>query len=186
MRGGSGVDKGEDNGSILNNAGRAGNILSISIVDVLQTQLSVLYARWVLIVFVGKTDVISVDIREVVADDDMSNEQVDFAIQAILASPLDVQLGSCACTIVENMIMPGTTVLCNEQLWQSYRIISWGLQGSSCTLGHSDSFVEKLHIHIPCGPGAPGVPGGPASPFWPGSPLAPLVPGRPGVPRQAV
>ena len=93
--------------------------------------------------FIGKADEISVDILEVVAGDDMSREQIDFTIQAILASPLDVQLGSCACTIVENMIMPGTTVLCNEQLWQSYRIISWGLQGSSCTLGHSDSFVES-------------------------------------------
>ena len=46
---------------------------------------------------IGKTDVISVDILEVVADDDMSSEQVDFTIQAILASPFDVQLGSYMC-----------------------------------------------------------------------------------------
>ena len=44
---------------------------------------------------VWKADVISVDILKVVADDDMSNEQIDFTIQAILASPLDVKLGSC-------------------------------------------------------------------------------------------
>ena len=100
LRAGGGVDKSEDNGSILNHAGRAGNILSISIVDVLQIQLSVLYARWVRVVIVGKADVISVDILEVVADDDTSNEQIDFTVQAILASPLDVELGSCACQIV--------------------------------------------------------------------------------------
>ena len=46
---------------------------------------------------VGKADEISVDILEVVADDNMSREQIDFTIQAILASPLDVQLGSCVC-----------------------------------------------------------------------------------------
>ena len=104
LRAGGGVDKREDNGSILNHAGRAGNILSISIVDVLQIQLSVLYARWVRVVIVGKTDVISVDILEVVADDDTSNEQIDFTVQAILASPLDVELGSCACPIVYGKI----------------------------------------------------------------------------------
>ena len=46
---------------------------------------------------VGKADEISVDILEVDADDNMSREQIDFTIQAILASPLDVQLGSCVC-----------------------------------------------------------------------------------------
>ena len=92
---GGGISEGRDNESIPNHAGRAGNILSISIVDVLQTQLSVLYARWVRVVIVWKADVISVDILQVVADNDMSREQIDFTIQAILASPLDVQLGSC-------------------------------------------------------------------------------------------
>ena len=94
MRGGSGVDKSEDNGSILNHAGRAGNILSISIVDVLQSLLSVLYARWVLVAFVGKADVISFGIIAVVAGNNMSSVQIDFAPQAFTASPLDVQLGS--------------------------------------------------------------------------------------------
>ena len=100
MRAGGGIGEGEDNGSIPNHAGCAGNTLSLSIVDVLQSQLSVLYARWVRVVISGKADEISIDILEVVAGDDMSREQIDFAIQAILASPLDVQLGSRACTIV--------------------------------------------------------------------------------------
>ena len=95
FRAGGGIGEGVDNGSIPNHAGRAGNILSIGIVDVLQTQLSVLDACWVLIAFVWKADVISVHILEIVADNDMSNEQIDFSIQAVLASPLDVQLGSC-------------------------------------------------------------------------------------------
>ena len=59
-----------------------------------------MFARWVRVTFVGKTDVFSVDILEFVADDDMSRKQIDFTIQAILASPLDVQLGSCARTVV--------------------------------------------------------------------------------------
>ena len=114
----------------------------------------------------------------------MSNEQIDFTIQAIPASPLDVQLRSCACTIVENMIMPGTTVLCNEQLW---KVISYYQLGFTRLLMHFRAlrFVRREVTYSYTlwsrTPGAPGGPGRPASPFWPGSPLAPLVPGRPGV-----
>ena len=91
------VSEGEDNGSIPNHAGRAGNIHFNSIVDVLQIQPSVLYARWVRFAFVGKANVFSIDILEVVAGDDMSNEQIDFTPQAFAVSPLDVQLGSYIC-----------------------------------------------------------------------------------------
>ena len=180
MRAGGGIGEGEDNGSIPNHAGRAGNILSLSIVDVLQSQLSVLYARWVRVVIIGKADVISVDILEVVADNDMSREQIDFTIQAILASPLDVQLGSCVCIPdVQNMIygntVQGIGMYVDDSLSvRVYRVPAHALR-SYAYRQITCSLIE--HKVLPCGPGAPGGPGGPTSPFWPGVPLVPSVPG---------
>ena len=77
------ASEGEDNGSIPNHAGRAGNVHFNSIVDVLQIQpiafcMRVGYG----FAFVGKADVISFDILEVVAGDDMSSVQIYFVPQA--------------------------------------------------------------------------------------------------------
>lgn len=88
---GGGIDKVEDNGSVPNHAGSAGNVLSLCIVDVFKVELGVLNALRVRIVIIGKAYEVSVRILEVVADDDVPNEQVDFSLETAIASPVNVQ-----------------------------------------------------------------------------------------------